>query len=138
MTATDLTNQLPGRITRIPPPQPEALATPRGETVVAPGVVATIARCAAAEVEGVEIVDASGQRGVFGGASGASADVAARETALDLRLAICWPAAIPLVVEQVRRHVRARVQELTGYVVTDVDIVVSELPAPSKPKRRVI
>lgn len=126
------------RINRIPPPQPEALATGRGETVIAPSVVSTVARCAAGEVDGVEVVDGSGLRGILGRAEGASADVASRQTAIDLRLAVCWPRPITAVVEEVRTHVRARVQELTGYEVTDVDVVVSDLPAPSKPVRRVL
>ena len=126
------------RIHRIPPPQPEALATGRGETVIAPSVVATVARRAASEVDGVEVVDGSGLRGILGRAEGVSADVASRQTAIDLRLAVCWPRPITAVVEDVRHHVRARVQELTGYEVTDVDVVVSDLPLPSKPARRVL
>jgi uncharacterized alkaline shock family protein YloU len=138
VTAVDLTAELPARVHRIPPARPEALATPKGETVVAPAVVATVARCAAGEVDGVEVVDSSGLRGLLGRSAGASADVASRQTAIDLRLAVCWPQPIPDVVERVRQHVRARVQELTGYEVSDVDIVVGSLPVPSKPARRVV
>jgi uncharacterized alkaline shock family protein YloU len=136
VTAVDQTQEVDDRIHRIPPPQPEALLTPRGETVVAPGVVATVARCAAAEVDGVEVVEGSGLRSILG-RGGVSADVAGRETAIDLRLAVCWPRPVPTIVEDVRRHVRARVQELTGYEVTDVDVVVGDLPSPSRPTRRV-
>lgn len=138
MSQVEQTQQLPGRINRIPPPQPGELATSRGETVISPAVVATVARCAAGEVDGVEVVDGSGLRSILGRAEGASADVASRETAIDLRLAVCWPRPIITVVHEVRQHVRARVQELTGYAVTDVDIVVSDLPAPSRPTRRVL
>lgn len=126
-----------GVIHRIPPADPAAFATPRGETVIAPGVVATIARRAAGEVDGVEVVDASGLRGVFGGGAGATADLAGRQTAVDLRLAVCWPRPIASILEEVRRHVRARVQELTGYEVTDIDVTVSSLPSPSRQRRRV-
>jgi uncharacterized alkaline shock family protein YloU len=42
-----------------------------------------------------------------------------------------------MVTEEVRRHVRGRVQELTGYDVTDVDITVDALPVPTRPRARV-
>jgi uncharacterized alkaline shock family protein YloU len=61
--------------------------------------------------------------------------VASRQTAVELTLAVGWPRPVRQVTDQVRRHVKARVQELTGYEVTDVDIAVDDLPAPSRPRR---
>lgn len=117
-----------------------ALATGRGVTTIAPSVVATVAQRAAQEVDGVEVVSTGGLRGWIetlrpDRTTGARADVASRQTAVELTLAVSWPRPVRQVTDQVRRHVRARVQELTGYEVTDVDIAVNDLPAPSRPRR---
>ena len=116
------------------------LATGRGETTIAPAVVATIARRAATEVAGVEVVAAGGLRGLIETLrpdrhTGARADVASRQTAVELTVAVGWPLPVRHVTDEVRRHVKARVRELTGYDVTDVDIVVNALPPPSAPAR---
>ena len=127
----------------IPAPRTEELATSRGETVIASGVVAKIARQAAREVDGVEVAGASGLRGFLGRflpgptAPGAGADLASRRTAVDLHVCVAWPRPVATVTEEVRRHVRGRVQELTGYAVSDVDITIDALPAPRRPRARV-
>ena len=114
-----------------------------GETHVAPGAVAKIARQAAKEVDGVELAGASGLRGLLGRilpgptARGVGADLASRRTALDLHVSVAWPRPVATVTEEVRRHVRARVQELSGYDVTDVDITVDALPVPTRHRARV-
>jgi uncharacterized alkaline shock family protein YloU len=121
-------------------PSAGALATRRGDTTVAPSVVAVVARRAAREVDGVEVVSTGGLRGLIDTlrpdrASGSRADVASRQTAVELTLAVSWPRPVRQVVDEVRRHVKSRVQELTGYEVTDVDIVVDALPAPPQARR---
>jgi uncharacterized alkaline shock family protein YloU len=127
----------------IPAPRTDELVTSRGETSIASGVVAKIARQAAREVDGVEIAGASGLRGLLGrvlpgpSAPGAGADLASRRTALDLHVCVAWPRPVVTVTEEVRRHVRGRVQELTGYEVTDVDITIDALPAPTRRRARV-
>jgi uncharacterized alkaline shock family protein YloU len=129
---------------RIPAPRTEELATSRGETTIAPGVVAKVARQAAQEVDGVELAGASGLRGLLGRvlpgptAPGVGADLASRRTALDLHVCVAWPRPVATVTEEVRRHVRGRVQYLTGYDVTDVDITVDALPAPTRRRPRVL
>jgi len=129
---------------QIPAPRTEELATSRGETTIAPGVVAKIARQAAREVDGVELAGEAGLRGCLGRvlpgptAPGVGADLASRRTALDLHVCVAWPRPIPTVTEEVRRHVRGRVQYLTGYDVTDVDITVDALPAPTRRRPRVL
>jgi uncharacterized alkaline shock family protein YloU len=116
------------------------LVTRRGETTIAPSVVAVIAQRAAREVDGVELVSAGGLRGLLETlhprrAVGARADVATRQTAVELTLAVSWPRPVRQVTEEVRRHVKARVRDLTGYDVADVDITVDALPAPSRRRR---
>jgi uncharacterized alkaline shock family protein YloU len=127
----------------IPAPRTEELVSSRGETTIASGVVAKIARYAASEVDGVELAGASGLRGFLGRilpgptAPGVGADLATRRTALDLHVCVAWPRPVATVTEEVRHHVRARVQELTGYEVTDVDITVDALPTPTRRRARV-
>jgi uncharacterized alkaline shock family protein YloU len=128
----------------IPAPRTDELATSRGETTIASGVVAKIARQAAREVDGVELAGASGLRGLLGRvlpgatAPGVGADLASRRTALDLHVCVAWPRPLGTVTEEVRRHVRDKVQHLTGYDVTDVDITVDALPAPVRRRPRVL
>lgn len=113
-------------------PRTEELATSRGETTIAPKAVAKVARQAASEIDGVEVAEASGLRGLMSRGGGASADVGSRQTALDLRLEVAWPRPVSQITSEVRRHVRARVQQLTGYEVTDVDIVIDSLRTPTR------
>lgn len=117
------------------------LVTERGTTTIAPKVVAAVARRAASEVDGVEAVEATGLQGVLSSlrhssAAGVKADVAARRAAIDLSIAVRWPKPVHEVTAATRDHVRARVEELTGHAVTDVDISVVDLPAPSVGKQR--
>lgn len=118
----------------------DELVTARGETTISPTVIARIAKRAATEVDGVELVSGGGIRGLFDAlrtsrTPGTNVDVAARHTAVELTLAVAWPRPVGSVTDAVRLHVRSRVQELTGYEVTDVDIKVDALPAPAQPGR---
>lgn len=134
---TQLVSASPGAPAEADP----GLVTERGTTTIDPRVVAAVARKAASEVDGVEAVEATGLQGVLSSlrsssASGVKADVAARRAAIDLSIAVCWPKPVHEVTAAARDHVRDRVQELTGHAVTDVDISVVDLPAPSVGKRR--
>lgn len=106
----------------------------RGRTTVAARAVAAIARRAATEIDGVELVSRSGVRRLLAdllpgrATEGASAQVGGGTTAVELRLAVSWPRPIAEVAAETRRRVQARVGELTGYTVTDVDIVIDNLP----------
>ena len=109
---------------------------PAGRTVVSGRAVASVARRAATEVPGVVPLPRSGLRqrltgllpGAGGGAGGASAEVADGSTSIELRLAVRWPQPVGTVSAEARRHVRSRVEELTGYAVHGIDIVVDALP----------
>jgi uncharacterized alkaline shock family protein YloU len=110
-----------------------------GRTVVAPKAVVAIARQAASEVSGVELVAEPGLRRLLAellpggaGAQGASATLASGTAALEIHLAVGWPHPVVTVAEQVRGHVRSRVEDLTGFRVSDVDIVVDTLPLPGR------
>ncbi len=54
---------------------------------------------------------------------------------LDLVLSVRWGASVPAVVTRVRERVGARVAELTGLTVTDIDVEVAELISPERPPR---
>ena len=94
---------------------------------------------------GVVLVSRSGLRqrltgllpGSGGTGGGASADVSSGSTAIELRLAVRWPEPVGSVTSEARRHVQVKVEELTGYTVRGIDIVVDSLPAPSAPSGRV-
>lgn len=106
----------------------------KGRTVVAARAVVAIARQAATEIEGVELVSRSGLGRLWsdlwpvGGPTDASAEVGVGVTAVELHLSVSWPRPVAEVAAAARRHVQARVSELTGYRVTEVDIVVDALP----------
>ncbi|CAN5232205.1 hypothetical protein BH24ACT1_BH24ACT1_07200 [soil metagenome] len=120
-----------------------AVPAVRGDTVIAARAVAAIAQRAAGEVEGVELVSRSGLGRFLAGllpgsgrGDGASAEVAQGSTALALHLSVGWPRPVGQVADAVRQHVQGRVSELTGYIVTEVDIVVDSLPTAGTTRTR--
>jgi uncharacterized alkaline shock family protein YloU len=56
---------------------------------------------------------------------------------VNLEISVRWPASVLEVTEQVRRHVRDRVAELTGLQVDEVHIVVADLATDITPPPRV-
>ncbi|MBA3728629.1 MAG: Asp23/Gls24 family envelope stress response protein [Actinobacteria bacterium] len=120
-----------------PDPEPEAspLVTSRGTTSIASGVVEKVSKRAAAEVEGVSRVTSSGIRGLIDfvrppspaeAGVDATADVGKETAAIDLSIRIRYPLPAARVAEEVRRQVMRRVQEMTGLVVTEVNVEVPE------------
>jgi uncharacterized alkaline shock family protein YloU len=66
-----------------------------------------------------------------------SVDVDGSKAYVNLEISVRWPASVPQVTAQVRRHVRERVRELTGLDVDEVHIVVSDLATDITPPPRV-
>jgi uncharacterized alkaline shock family protein YloU len=56
---------------------------------------------------------------------------------VNLEISVRWPAYVPEVTGQVRRHVRNRVAEMTGLEVDEVHIVVADLATDIIPPPRV-
>lgn len=111
-----------------------------GEVRVAPTVVEKIARRAAGEVDGIEVV-ATGIRSLFGSGSataGTTADVDRETATVELSVKVRYPLPIASTTERLRRHVARRVFELAGRTVTEVDIRVVELHVDAAPRRRVV
>ncbi|MDP9389605.1 MAG: Asp23/Gls24 family envelope stress response protein [Actinomycetota bacterium] len=112
--------------------RPERLVTPRGQTVIAPSVVERIATRAAAEVPGVTAATRSGLDRLVARTSGrpltrAGAEVGGTRASVDLAITVRYPEPLREVSARVRRHVRDRVQEMTGLVVEDVKLRVDGL-----------
>lgn len=104
----------------------------RGRTTLADRAVERIAAKAVSEVEGV---GGSARRMlgvVVGGAdpdraAEVSAEVRGETVSLRVRLSVLYPVSVAGTTEQVRTHLRRRVEELTGLPVPRVDITVTAL-----------
>ena len=66
-----------------------------------------------------------------------SVEVDGSKAFVNLEISVRWPASVPEITEQVRRHVRERVGELTGLDVDEVHIVVADLATDITPPPRV-
>jgi len=134
-------------------PRATDLITPQGKTTIADVVVSRIAGIAAREVEGVHELVSQGVGGAVGGlaqrvgrgdtrSQGVNVEVGAREAAIDLRLTVEYGVSIPQVAEGVRRNVMSRLESMTGLIVKEVNIDVTDLYFPedevqAPPERRV-
>ena len=111
-----------------------------GTISIADGVVTKIAALAAAENPDAgaaaarmlgRAVPGAGRMGVRGTDLGAlpktTVEVDGSKAFVNLEISVRWPASVPEVTGQVRRHVRDRVAELTGLEVDEVHIVVADL-----------
>lgn len=120
--------------------RPGAVTAPetRGRTRIADRVLEKIAACALLEIDqaggaarrllGVPLGPGRG-----GGAPGVTAHVDGGLATLRMRIQVVYPAPIRDVTGRLRAHVRARVGELTGLDVRQVDIDVARLVQPDRP-----
>jgi uncharacterized alkaline shock family protein YloU len=120
-----------------------------GTITISTRVVAKIAARAAAEVPDAgaaaprvmgRSVTGAGLLGIrqtsLAGLPKTTADVDGSRAMLELSISVRWPASVPAVSKAVREHVTDRVSELTGLIVTEVAISVTDLatqlPAPPR------
>ena len=121
-----------------------------GTISIADGVVSKIAARAAAENPDAgaaaarmlgRAVPGAGYMGVRGTDLEAlpktSVEVDGSKAFVNLEISVRWPASVPEITGQVRRHVRDRVRELTGLAVDEVHIVVADLATGIAPPPRV-
>lgn len=121
-----------------------------GTISIADGVVSKIAARAAAENPDAgaavarmlgRAVPGAGYIGVRGTDLEAlpktSVEVDGSKVFVNLEISVRWPASVPEITGQVRRHVRDRVRELTGLDVDEVHIVVADLATDIAPPARV-
>lgn len=122
------------------------LVTEQGRTSIANSVVAKIASIAAREIPGVQQLNSKGAGGVMSGlaarvtggdseAAGVSVEVGEREAAIDMAMTVNYGVSITQVGEAVRRNVIDRVQSMTGLVVKEVNIDVTDLYFPEDDAR---
>jgi uncharacterized alkaline shock family protein YloU len=125
--------------------------TELGTIMIADGVVTKIAARAAAEnpdagaaaarMLGRAVPAAGRLPGVrstdLGGLPKTTVDVDGSKAYVSLELSVRWPASVPEVTAQVRRHVRGQLRELAGLDVDEVHIVVADLVTDITPPPRV-
>ena len=99
----------------------------RGRTTIDDRVVGKLAAQAVSEVDGV-----------VGEGAAATADVRGSVVALDIRLAIAYPASIAQTTGRARAHLVSRVAEFTGLAVSRVDITVTALQPHTTAVRRLL
>jgi uncharacterized alkaline shock family protein YloU len=121
------------------------LLSERGVTKISDTVVSSIAGMAAQEVEGVHMGGgtsraASGVLGSITGSesktSGISVEVGATETAIDLKMGVEYNKNILQTVEEVRRRITDRVEEMTGLRIKELNATITDITFPEKEEGR--
>ena len=121
------------------------LLSERGATIISDTVVSSIAGMAAQEVEGVHMGGgasrtASGVLGSLTGSesktSGISVEVGRTETAIDLKMGIEYSKNILQTVEEVRRRITDRIENMTGLRVKELNATITDITFPEKEERR--
>ncbi len=117
------------------------LVSDQGKTTIANGVVSKIAGIAANEIDGVYQLVSTGAGQTLSGLAqrvtgaeardrGVTVEVGQREAAVDVRLITIYGASIPEVSQAVRQNIISRVREMTGLIVKEVNIDVTDLYFP--------
>src|SRR3712207_770041 len=121
------------------------LVSERGSTTISDTVVATIAGRAAQEVEGVHMGGSAARAagGILGSITGSesqtrgvSVEVGTVEAAIDLTMGIEYGRDILGTVDEVRRRISERIQNMTGLRVTEMNATVSDIIFPEEGGRR--
>jgi len=110
-----------------------------GRTVVADGVVATIAGIAAREVPGVFALGGGTAR-AFGAlrdvigttdlGQGVRVEVGETQVAADVTIVVGYPAPLHTVAEQVRAAVAGAIEQLVGMEVAEVNVAIVDVHIP--------
>jgi uncharacterized alkaline shock family protein YloU len=116
------------------------LASEKGATSIADGVVTKVAGIATREVPGVHALGGGASRAIGsmtqkvglddGRSQGVSVEVGEREAAVDLTIVVEYGESIPDVSSQIRENVSKRIEAITGLSVTEVNIAVNDLHFP--------
>ncbi len=121
------------------------LLSDRGATKISDTVVTAIVGMAAQEVDGVHMGGgasrtASGVLGSLTGSesktSGISVEVGRTEAAIDLKMGIEYDKNILQTVEEVRRRITDRIQNLTGLRIKELNATITDITFPEKEERR--
>jgi len=121
------------------------LLSDRGVTIISDTVVTSIVGMAAQEVDGVHMGGGASRTagGVLGSltgsegkTSGISVEVGRTEAAIDLKMGIEYDKNILQTVEEVRRRVTERIQNLTGLRIKELNATITDITFPEKEERR--
>jgi uncharacterized alkaline shock family protein YloU len=121
------------------------LLSDRGVTMISDTVVSQVAGMAAQEVEGVHMGGGTSRSagGVLGSitgsesnTSGISVEVGRTETAIDLKMGIEYDKNILQTVEEVRRRITDRVEQMTGPRIKELNATITDITFPEKEARR--
>lgn len=121
------------------------LVSERGVTTIKDGVVARIAGMAASEVDGVHMGGSAARTagGLLGGITGSesqtrgvSVNVGRVEVAIDLTMGIEYGRNFLETVEEVRRRIVERVEDITGLRVVECNATISDVIFPENGKVR--
>ena len=121
------------------------LLSERGVTKISDTVVSSIAGMAAQEVEGVHMGGGTSRAasGVLGNITGSesktggiSVEVGTTETAIDLKMGVEYNKNILQTVEEVRRRITDRVEEMTGLRIKELNATITDITFPEKEQRR--
>ncbi len=118
-----------------------ALVSEYGKTVISDSVVAKIASIATREVAGIHSMSARGMSGTLVGLArkvtgsdtrgqGVDVEVGTKEAAIDLSVTINYGVSIPQVAAAVRKNVIETIKIMTGLIVKEVNIDVTDLYFP--------
>lgn len=112
------------------------IATSRGTTTVADGVVAKVAGIAAQDIPGVyalgggaaralgSIREAVGQKDLT---QGVSVEVGQTQVAVDVTLVVEYPHPLQKVADDVRDAIYAAVEDVVGMEVTEVNVAITDI-----------
>lgn len=118
-----------------------ALITELGRTVISDEVVAKIASIATREIEGVHSLSARGMGDTLKGLAkkvtgndtrgqGVNVEVGTKEAAIDLSIKVIYGVSIVEVADAVRENVIETVKLMTGLIVKEVNIGITDLYFP--------
>ena len=122
-----------------PSREKESSLTQRGTTTIPANVVARIAAQAAFEFAAVGSnaggVLGIGSRRNFGSRPEATCQLYGQRAILHLDLGLVFPTPLSSTIEDLRAHVRSRVEHLTGLSVGKIDLEISWLNPSSQARR---
>jgi len=128
-----------------------SLETSQGRTTIEDPVVAKIVDIAAREIDGVYDLTASGAGAAISNFAGGltsrvtgtaqrgqsvNVEVGQREAAVDISMVVLYGYNIPQIADSVRRNIINRVGAMTGLVMKEVNITVTDLFFPEDEVRR--
>ena len=120
-------------------PDESPLQSGRGTTTISDGVVSKIAGISAQEVDGVHMGGSATRtaggllQNITGSESqtrGVSVEVGKIETAIDLKMGIDYGKNILQTVDEVRRRIIERIQNMTGLKVTELNVTIADVVFP--------